>query len=93
VGLKKGEKAKMLFLVPKLPLGNGIMPQALLGTSLFYVQPHKIGQIFRQEGPWQVVPKRELGNQDVKGEKPELSSAPGYPGEAQGNNRAGDFVE
>jgi hypothetical protein len=27
-----------------------------------------------------------------KGEKPELSSAPGFSGEGQGNNRAGDFV-
>jgi len=26
-----------------------------------------------------------------KGEKPELSSAPGFPGEAQGNNSAEDF--
>jgi hypothetical protein len=69
----KGEKAKrrkgeIVILVPKLLLGNGIMPQALLGTSLFYVQPPKIVQIFRQEGPWQVVPKQELGNQD-EGEK------------------------
>jgi hypothetical protein len=62
----KGERGKMLFLVPKLLLGNGIIPQALLGTSLFYVQPPKIVQIFRQEGPWQVVPKQELGNQDGK---------------------------
>ena len=83
----------MLFLVPKLLLGNGIMPQALLGTSLFYVQPPQIGQIFRQEGTWQVVPKQELGNQDVKGEKPELSSAPGFFAAAQGNNSAEDFVE
>jgi hypothetical protein len=60
---RKGEKPELLFLVPKLLLGNEIMPQALLGT------------------------------QDVKGEKPELSSAPGFPGEAQGNNRAEDFVE
>ena len=68
------------------------MPQALLGTSLFKVQPPKIVEIFRQEGTWQVVPKQELGNQDVKGEKPEFSSAPGFPGEAQGNNRAEDVV-
>ena len=30
---EKGEKGKMLFLVPKLLLGNGIMPQALLGNQ------------------------------------------------------------
>ncbi len=40
------------------------MPQALLGTSIFYVQPPQNVQIFRQEGTWQVVPKQELGNQD-----------------------------
>jgi hypothetical protein len=28
-----------------------------------------------------------------KGGKPGLASAPGFPGEAQGNNRAEDFVE
>jgi hypothetical protein len=58
---EKGEKGKMLFLVPKLLLGNGIMPQALLETSLFYVQPYKIVQIFRQGelGKW--FPSRSLG--------------------------------
>jgi hypothetical protein len=72
----RGEKGKkslgflvspVLFLVPKLLLGNVILPQALLGTSLFYAQPPKIVQIFRKEGTWQVVPKQELGNQDVTG--------------------------
>jgi hypothetical protein len=28
-----------------------------------------------------------------KGEKPELSSAPGFPGKARGNNSGEDFVE
>ena len=47
----------------------------------------------RDLGKW--FPSRSLGTRMKgkrrEGEKPGLSSAPGFPGEAQGNNSAKDF--
>jgi hypothetical protein len=80
---EKGEKCYFSF------------PSSCLGPLYFMYNIPKLRKFFgkRELGKWS--PSRSLRTRMKgkrrKGKKPALSSAPGFSGEAQGNNSAEDF--